>query len=602
MKKLLSVLATIGLVSTSAVSVVACGTKPEKKLEESKKNITQIVKDFEQDVTKIWTEHYEKEVTENLIGVEIIEKNNEFVNKENILKFSKPENKNKLTIENKKQLANDIEKLFKIKLLEEKLNDLKKINKYKIILSEISNVFESVELVFNDNFQINSGEIVENSYIGNIIIDYKIVTHYKGLNDTEKFKLSETLKYTSTDNDSFKKVGDKMYKNIAKDMFISSETEKYVNLKWIDIKENSDDSDAYLSSNNILKEYYNENNEFHDALLSTINNKYFKQQFPSINISYNKKSIYKTDNFATQNSKYLIINNLYSNDEKNDISTFNLENQNEKEKVNKILLCDKNELNKFFLNDQFSSFKWNKVRNNYKTIQNNFLNTFLSKDEISKYQETLNYKFAVAIGYIDFIGPSIKIGKGESTYIHQLPDFKLVTSYSINGITDGNYESLATFSMKLFNIYKDIYKPNVDDLQSNDNYILDLTFKNQEIWNNVSTKSDLNEAEMNSYLSSFSSNYYKKLFSTLSNNNLEINSLINNNIFFSLKNMFYYTRNQNASFINQNKGGYFKLNSSSSSGYYLNDFRYMTFNLFGIIKFEIKFNSSIYMSNNWWIF
>ncbi|WP_339020212.1 hypothetical protein [Spiroplasma endosymbiont of Atherix ibis] len=264
-------------------------------------------------MTKIWTEHYEKEVAGNLIGVESMEENNEFLNKYNIQKFSKSENKSKLTIENKKQLTNDVEKLFKVKLLKEKMNELKKINKYKVILDEVDSVFEHVELVFNDNFEINSGEVVEGSYIGNVIIDYKIVAQYKGLVDVEKFKQSGTLKYTSTESESFKKVRDAMYKNIAKDMFTSQETQKYVNLKWSDIKQNSKDFDAYLSSNTQLKKYYNENNKFHESMLKIINDKYFKQQFPLMEISYDRKSIYKTDNFAQQNQKYLVINNLYKN-------------------------------------------------------------------------------------------------------------------------------------------------------------------------------------------------------------------------------------------------------------------------------------------------
>ncbi|AUB31347.1 lipoprotein [Spiroplasma floricola] len=200
MKKLLSVLATIGVVSSFATSAVACGTKSEikkpDKPEEPKNNIAQIIRRFEQDVTKIWTEHYEKEIASNLITVEDGETNYKFLNKENIQKFSKPENKDKLTTEEKKQFTNDVEKLFKTELLKKKLNDLKKVNEYKIILDEIDSVFEHVELVFNDNFEINSGEIVPGSYIGNVIVDYKVVTQYKGLKDVEKFKQSETLKYT----------------------------------------------------------------------------------------------------------------------------------------------------------------------------------------------------------------------------------------------------------------------------------------------------------------------------------------------------------------------------------------------------------------------
>ncbi|WP_339020385.1 hypothetical protein [Spiroplasma endosymbiont of Atherix ibis] len=68
-------MATVGVVVSSTVSVVGCGTKKEDKKipEEPKKDITQIVQDFEQDVTKIWTEHYEKEVDGYLIVLESME-------------------------------------------------------------------------------------------------------------------------------------------------------------------------------------------------------------------------------------------------------------------------------------------------------------------------------------------------------------------------------------------------------------------------------------------------------------------------------------------------------------------------------------------------
>ncbi|WP_339020275.1 lipoprotein [Spiroplasma endosymbiont of Atherix ibis] len=198
MKKLLSLLAIVGFVASSAVSVVACVAKSDNKPEESKKNITQVVRNFEQDVAKIWSEHYEKEVASNLITVEDVKNDYKFLNKENIQKFSKSENK--LTVEHKKQLTSDAERLFQNKLLKHKLNELKKVNEYKIILDEVDSVFEHIELLFNDIFEINLGEVVEGSYIGNVVVDYNIVTNYKGLNDVEKFKQFGALKYTSTES------------------------------------------------------------------------------------------------------------------------------------------------------------------------------------------------------------------------------------------------------------------------------------------------------------------------------------------------------------------------------------------------------------------
>ncbi|WP_339020200.1 hypothetical protein [Spiroplasma endosymbiont of Atherix ibis] len=128
-------------------------------------------------------------------------------------------------------------------------------------------------------------------------------------------------------------------------------------------------------------------------------------------------------------------------------------------KFKKLLLSDKEELKSFLINDQFNFLKWSQIRNNYKVIQNHFLDTFLSNREITEYQKTNSYKFAIAMGYADFVGPSIKIGTGELTYNHQMTDFKFAISYSMNGITDENYKTLVDFSFNLFEVYKKLYLP-----------------------------------------------------------------------------------------------------------------------------------------------
>ncbi|AUB31759.1 lipoprotein [Spiroplasma floricola] len=600
MKKLLSILSVFAITSSATVTVVACGTKTESKNEnkpeEPKKDITKIVQDFEQEVSKIWSQHYEKEVAANLIGVESMEESNEFLNKYNIQKFSKPENKDKLTNENKKQLTNDVEKLFKVKLLEEKLNELKKVNKYKIILDEVDSVFENVELVFNDNFQIKSGEIVSGSYIGNVIVDYKVVTKYKGLADVEKFKQSGTLKYTSTESESFKKVGDVMYKNIAKDMFISKDTEKYVNLKWNNIKENKNDSDAYVGSNSQLKKYYNENNEFHEVLLKTINDKYFKQEFSSMEISYDKKSIYKTDDFAIQNKDYLVINNLNQSD--NDIIGFDMRNAEQYKKFQKIIAQDEQE-SKSFLVDQFNYSNWSKIRSNYKIAQDTFLNNFLNKNEISEYQKTDNYKLAIAMGYIDFIGPSIKIGKEESSYNHQMPDFKLAISYSMNGITDQNYKSIIDFSLKLFNVYQNTYEINLKNIRYS---ATSVYFKKTKIWQEKEIKG-ANNLKINSALTDFKDIYYANLKESLDKKSLNNNMFKEKYIHFSIKNVDVNLVNNQVWINNRNNESFFRVNidDESSSNFLktpFQNFDYMTLNLFGIIKIKLKFDRS-YIVNEW---
>ncbi|AUB31246.1 lipoprotein [Spiroplasma floricola] len=597
MKKILSVLTTFGFVSSSTVSVIACDTKekPNPKIDQPKKDITKIVQDFEQDVTKIWTEHYEKEIVGNLIGVTASEESNEFINKVNIQKFSKPENKNKLTAENKIQLTNDVQKLFKTKLLEEKLNTLKKVNKYKIILDEVDSVFDSINLLFdNNNFLINSGEINTGLYIGNIVIDYKVVTKYKGLNSIEKFAQYSTLKYTSTDSETFKKVGEEMYKNIAKDVFISKETEEFVNLQWNKIKGNSGDSAAYLSSNTQLKKYYNENNQFHNALLKIMKENYLEKKFGSLKISYEKSSVYKTEDFAEQNKDYLIINNLYKSDD--DIVSFDMSMAKDYQKISKLLLSDKEELTQFLYENQFSPYKWNKIRNNYKIIQDSFLTKFLNKNEIFKYQESNNYKLAIAMGFVDFIGPVIKISNGKSSYLHELPDFKLAISYSLNGMVDSNYESLVDFFTNLFNIYKTIYNPT---FRSDKKYYFNMSFEKNKIWELLNkNKVELKNSEINNLLKNFNDNYNFSKKMLLDKLKISNKALKEKDIYFWVENYDKNLKNERVMIGSKTIDDYFWVSANwNIETIYpyktFKNFNYMVFNLFGILKIKINFDSSL---------
>ncbi|AUB31636.1 lipoprotein [Spiroplasma floricola] len=612
MKKLLSVLAGIGIASSSATSVVACGTKKEDKSstkpEQPKKDITQIVQNFEQDVTKIWNEHYEKEVAVNLIGVESMEEDNEFLNKHNIQKFSKPENKNKLTVENKKQLNNDVEKLFKVKLLEEKLNELKKVNKYKIILDEVTSVFEHVELIFdNDNFKINSGELSPGVYIGNVIVDYKVVTNYKGLADIEKFKQSGRLKYTSTDSKSFKTIGDEMYKNIAKDIFASTETQKYVNLKWSEIKESSKEIDAYLDSNAKLKKSYNENNEFHNAMLKTIKTNYFKGDFSSLDINYEKKSIYKTDDFVKQNKDYLIISNF--------MGSLDLKNVEDQKDISKILQGDK-KTTELFLYRYFSNKNMSNIRENYRKKQDEFLNKFLTKVEVDNYKKTNSYKFAIAMGYADFIGPVIKIGKGESTYSHELPDFKLAISYSMNGNDEQQFpQTFVEFGIKAFEIYKQVYKPDSESIKElKDKYdydfLFDLKFDNdifiKDQYNFVQPKTN---SEINNSLKKFDNVYYTRIKEQLSSIGEYEKILNNKDILFEMKTTNEILSKSQSNYIRfeskqSQKIGYFQMNNYqiNKGDKIFKEFEYIQINLFGVIKIKIYFDKDYRYSKSMTIF
>ncbi len=522
-----------------------------------------------------------------MISVEDVKNDYKFLNKENIKKFSKSENK--LTVEHKKELTSDVEKLFQTKLLKQKLNELKKVNEYKIILDEEDSVFEHVELVFNDNFEINSGEVVKGSYIGNVVVDYNIVTNYKGLNDIEKFKQSGVLKYTSTESESFKKVGEEMYKNIAKDMFISQETQKYVNLKWSDIKGEKQDYEYYVNSNAELKKYYNDSEDFHQALLKLLKDKYFKLAFPKLDISYSKRSIYRSNDFLLDNKEYLIMNNF---DKENAIS---FQQNKNREEISKILLGDEQVIKETLKSEVFNSRTLQKNRVKYKVAQDEFLNKFLSSVEVEKYKVTDSYyDLAVAMGYADFVAPVIAIGEGNSSYQHKLPDFKLAISYSMNGENDEISESFIDLSLKLFGVYKELWGPRIIN---NNKFLFNINYKNKnDVWDEFRINSYFKFKEINECLQKFNIFYFIELEKKLSLLNMTKNIFVNSNI----KYLINYNENNNE----QQKGLLFENNSSNNNFFvqvdeafsnqskenFFEKLNYLQFDLFGIVKMNIYFN------------
>ncbi|WP_339020759.1 hypothetical protein [Spiroplasma endosymbiont of Atherix ibis] len=512
-----------------------------------------------------------------MITLEDAKNDYKFLNKENIQKFSKSENK--LTVEHKKQLTSDVEKLFQVKLLKQKLNELKKVNEYKIILDEVDSVFEHIELIFNDNFEINSEELSAGVYIGNVIVDYNIVTHYKGVNDVEKFKQSGILKYTSTESKAFKYFGDVMYKNIVKDMFTSSEEQKYVNLKWNDIKEEKQDYEAFVSSNSQLKKYYNENKDFQKGLLKIINDKYFKPKFPSLQIGYSKPSIYKTDNFLEKNKDYLFINNL------DDQNAIKLKEIDSRETISKILLGNEKEIKRILRDDVFNLETLEKNKKKYRVAQDKFLKGFLSETEVSEYQKTKYYDLAVAMGYVEFVGPVIKIGNNDFSYDHQFPDFKLAVSYSMNGLNDNlTDKSFIDLSLKLFGVYKNIWNPaEFLDLQ-NKFKINYLNSKDSKIWNRLDkTGSGKNNKWniniMNGYLNQYSSYYFKELDKSLNLLDMTRNIFKSSNILYSFD------------VKNSNLNGLLRLciynRMKNGENSFWKNLNYMRFDLFGIVKINI---------------
>ncbi|AUB31618.1 lipoprotein [Spiroplasma floricola] len=483
MKKLLSLLGTVTLIATSTSTVIACGKKTEVKDQEKDKependNLAQIIQDFQNDVTKIYDNHINTEVFSQLIGLSETEKNHLFIKKENIKTYSKKETE--IKPENKKEIENDINVILKAKLLEEKLNELKKVNKYKIILDEVDSIFKGVEVIYNDNFKIDSGELSQGVFIGKFIVEFKININYKGKNDIEKYEIKDTLKYTSTDSEAFKLAGEQMQEKITKEFFLSEETRNFSNFKWDEIKNDKQDWEAFGDYSENIKKYVNSNNTYSQNLISFIKKNYFKN-FQNLNMNFMKQSIYKEGTFE---NNFLT---AFENKRVENFNNFSTLKEQSKKMFELLFRKDTNsQESKQILNDVYltSSNKqewikeWDLLKDNY------FKEMKFNDNEINSIKKIDSYKSSIANFKLKITGLSIKLGDDQNSYTHELPDFNILSSYSYNSKKDINWELLNELILK--NIVKNMQEfYGIDtsfkypDFDSNDNYLFNI--KNKEL-------------------------------------------------------------------------------------------------------------------------
>ncbi|ALD66550.1 lipoprotein [Spiroplasma cantharicola] len=457
MKNLLSLLGAVTLVASSSATVIACGdTKPEKD-----KIINDLIKKFEKDINKIFAEHLEKNVYQNLINLPATEINNQFLNKETINKYQ-GKSFDQIGEYQLNQLSSDIIRVLDIKNLEKSLNELKAINEYKIILSDVKNLYKGI--VFDwKTLKINSNNS-QQMYLGNVVLDYKIEIQYKGKKEVETLSIGDTLKYTSTDNDALKTSTDTFYRNIASDYLASKVQDdiKQTNLKWKDIMGSKKVSDGYGKIDRELANYYDldrKNNGFEKSIISFVKSKYF-YVLDSLPIVFEEESIFKG---AELNETSLLTS---TNKIKSGIN----------EEAAKYDYSDLNGqvmMKTIFRNNPETSNAKQALRNQYfvkknKDIWNRDFN-FLKEDFLKNlngnfvdYKNSAEYKSSIAMGYINLKGLSINLGS--NAYIHQLPDFKIAVNYMIDlsENEDKTLDDMSEFSVKTIKAFHETFGVNYD--------------------------------------------------------------------------------------------------------------------------------------------
>ncbi|WP_342275115.1 lipoprotein [Spiroplasma endosymbiont of Cantharis lateralis] len=282
MKKLLSLLGAVALVASTSATVIACGNiDPEPPIIDYES----LVNKLEKDVNKIYAEHLQNNVYKNMIGLTI--NNNKFLNQATIKKF-KGKNAKEIGETNLTLLAEDITRILDIRELEKKLNELKLVNEYNTILNDVNTLYKGI--IFDwQTLEINSIE-KEELYLANVVLDFKIEIQYKGEKEIELLKISDSFKYTLTNDATLKASSDKFYENITKDYFSSKESDakKYSNLLWTNIKGSKNNLDGYGNVTNEINNYWNntaQTNGFKESFTNFVKANYFSK-LPTLPLSF----------------------------------------------------------------------------------------------------------------------------------------------------------------------------------------------------------------------------------------------------------------------------------------------------------------------------
>ncbi|WP_342259005.1 lipoprotein [Spiroplasma endosymbiont of Dioctria linearis] len=452
MKKLLSLLGGLSLIVTSSATVVACGntTKPEIT------DYNKLIKDLKENVNEIFVEHLENNVYKNLIGLTMNENENKFLNRTTIKVF-KGKSASEIGEKNLGHLVDDISKILELDQLESKLNELKLFNKYNILLNDVNTLYKGI--VFDwDTLDINTNEN-DNLYLANVLIDYKIEVQYKGEKEIEVIEMSDSVKYTLTNEQTLKNSSDKFYKNITKDYFLGqdSDSKKYSNLLWNDIKGSKSKLDGYGNIDKEMDNYWNntvQENSFKDSISNFIKTNYFSE-LPTLPLFFEEDNFYK----SSELNKTSLFNSINKPKAFSDSEAIKFDYKTEKGQLMLESIFRKNPdinptdfilRNNYFTEENFSI--WIK---DYKILKEEFIKKL--NVDLQEIEKTEEYNSSFSMGYVNLTGPSINFP--EDKYVHHLPDFKIAINYIIdlNQTSDEILNDMNEFSINSIKSFHKVY-------------------------------------------------------------------------------------------------------------------------------------------------
>ncbi|WP_339033645.1 lipoprotein [Spiroplasma endosymbiont of Cantharis rufa] len=522
MKKLLSLLGGLSLIVTSSATVVACGntTKPEIT------DYNKLIKDLEEHINEVFLEHLENNVYKNLIGLTMDENEYKFLNRTTIKTF-KGKSASEIGEKNLVPLVDDMSKILELNQLESKLNELKLVNKYNILLSDVNTLYKGI--VFDwDTLDINTNEN-DKLYLANVLLDYKIEVQYKGEKEFEVISMSDSVRYTLTNEETLKKSSDKFYENITKDYFLGqdSDSKKYSNLLWNDINGSKSELDGYGDIEKEMDNYWNntaKENGFTDSISSFIKTNYFSE-LPTLPLFFKEDNFYKGSDL-NKTSLFKSINKPKAfNDE--DAIKFNYKTETGQLMLESIFRKnpDINPTDFILRNNYFTEGNLAIWKKDYKILKEEFIKKL--NVDLQAIEKTEEYNSSFSMGYVNLTGPSINFP--EDKYVHYLPDFKIAINYIIdlNQSSDEILNDMNEFSINSIKAFHKVYGVDYDYnyLDNNSQNDILMAIKKSDFTKDIQFANTTSSTPFNLFMSLYKNNLSLYREELLKNSNLPLDSI-----------------------------------------------------------------------------
>ncbi len=457
MKKLLNILGSLSLTALPVTTIISCGSKnksteetPEPGTQEEKPDFASVIAEFKKEVSTIVSNELIK-ANKNLIEVENKGQaaNNEFLKKDVIQKYKGDEAK-KVTDEDKNKLKNDINKKLAIDNIKNELNKLKEKSEYDIILKGVENVFKDFTLDF-DNLKIDyksfkdqetmqrDGSEVQpkESFTSNIKIPFKIKALFKDQEskDDESTLIESNFIYSLTDSSNIEKLGNSIVQTLQNQFFKDKKDDN--SSAWLDANSlKISEDDKLLHDNNKVSDYFS-NVNFKNGLVSYIqrdleetkNNEFAK----TLTFAEGVEVLSKIEwSHSIENKQPTLYG--WKDETNNGKKMMDLLFKGLSDKKTKSLGSSEQEVEESLYN--YIQENSNSLFENYKSNTESWVANL--KDDAIK---GIDLSSTSKIGYAYLKGLQFKIG---DDYTQELPEFKILTSYSVDK-NEKNWEN-DTFS------------------------------------------------------------------------------------------------------------------------------------------------------------